>query len=608
MPRLSLILGLFSAIVLLWSLPAGTHASDAAANATLPRTQLENNSRCAAGSHWLHAISKPADQYLDRIAEWVTSNGPTGRYVVPQFRCISARPIRDPIDDYPEAEISPFEDGVRVIHDLWCGPGASIRFMWEIFGGEGPYTVSAAGKTAEGGAESITVPCAELRRRFVPEHWTGHTFVRVPIRVTDSLGSHSTAKIPLRIISSAPPTIFTGMRVISGWQDASAIAIHGSSYGGTLLTGYGGFVQAAVGRYRPVGSSQWIYFNLSQGLPPSGAGFSYPLLMSPLRSNVQYEVQGAWTWTATENCYWYYCYSRLSAWQDWTTPEMLRWSEVQHFWAGGPLCVETEVVGSSITVSHIKRDSTLLAPAVATEDCSPIRSQPLTWLTSPDWPGVIWAYNFRAPRPSWDEDPEAASRFIAHYLGLPQHSEFVLTIQEPLPRSFRQAPSQSVNVRTGATPIHVTAPGVDPSDIEIRVGGDRIIVEWTDQHPYLGVNIQLYSENTFHSDRVISHLKDDGRRGTTFMNLDGRSPFTLYISLQALEPLGDGSGYPFVCMVREIRLPPSGPDAYFDRYFATPTDETVAEVTPGDIPSVTVDYPYRYHHAGPCRLAFYAYP
>ena len=189
-----------------------------------------------------------------------------------------------------------------------------------------------------------------------------------------------------------------------------------------------------------------------------------------------------------------------SSWQAWTTADMLQWSEPQRFLTDGRICPLTETVGNSITVLHADRS-----------DCPSRTADVLTWLTSADWAGVVWADSNRSARPSGDSHPEATQRYVSHYSGLPPNSDFTLTLQQPLPFTFRQALSQSLETRTGPTPLHVTAPGADPSDIVARAGGDQIIVEWTNQEPYLYGHSDLYtSDLTLHS--WPTQFRQDGSR------------------------------------------------------------------------------------------------
>ena len=279
---------------------------------------------------------------------------------------------------------------------------------------------------------------------------------------------------------------------------------------------------------------------------------------------------------------------------------MLQWSGPQRFRTDGRICPLTETVGNSITVLHADRS-----------DCPSRTSDVLTWLTSPDWPGVIWADSNRSPQRWTVNQPKAGTGFIAHYSGLPPSSDFTLTIQQPLPHAFRQAPSQSLEARTGRTPLHVTAPGVHPSDIAIRVVADQIIVEWTNQEPFLVGYTGLYTQADTTRYWTTQWRQDGDREVRVYSNLGGQRTLVLYVSFYSSERLGDGSAYPSMCLIREITLTPAGLYAHLDRLFrysgAQPASQE-PQITPVEIPRVFVDFPYRYHHAGRCELAAYAYP
>lgn len=408
------------------------------------------------------------------------------------------------------------------------------------------------------------------------------------------------------------------MHVWPGWYDASAIvapsdwrigSFGADGLGGVATVRFGPFAQVALGRYREVGSNNWRHFDLSAMTRQSAPSFGYPALMSALEPMTTYEVQGAWIWALGDQHLYLSEWTRwFEAWQDWLSPEAARWSESQRFQTGGPVCPRTEVVGNSVTVLYPSTATPASETRIIADGCTSRQLGVLTWLTSPSWPGVIWAYGASSLRPSYGMDPEAARAFVARYAGLPENTDYVLGIQQPLPHSFRQAPQQSVNVRTLSRPIHVTAPGVDPRDIEIRIGGDRIIVEWTNQEPYLDGSADLFLRGTTTRVRHSDWRQDATRTVTVYRHLGSQTAFILHVSLRAIKPLGDGSGFSNMCMIREIVIPPGGPDAYLDRFFFASSNNQPPTIIPGDTPEVFVEYLYGYHRAGRCNLASYAYP
>ena len=453
----------------------------------------------------------------------------------------------------------------------------------------------------------MLIPCTDIRSASGTEQWNEHGRVDIAIRVEDAFRSVSTVVLPVRILADSPTIAFEGMQITPGWYDATALAIHDGWFRGFRYERIGPFAPAAVGRYRSVSSDNWIYFNLSAALPQSDRGFHFPPIMSPLALRTIYEVQGAWMWTALFDCSYEGCRG-LDTWRDWSSPGLLHWSDSQYFKTGGPSCAEAYVFGNSITVSHSEVIPAESQSDPEYEDCTWGTHRVLTYLTSPDWPGVIWAYQFRGRKPSWEETLKPAERFIARYSGLPEHSEYVLTMQEPLPSSFRPAPRQSVVVRTGPTQDQTAMPAVDPSVVQIRVGADQIIVEWKDYGPLFRESINLYAKSGQRTYRSERGYRDGPRVGKVFASLDGHREFVLYFSLIAGEAKDDAPQYPSMCIVKEIRLPAGGSDAYFDRYFTVPPLNVGPTIVPGPIPEVRFEYRFNYHQVGGCLLGEYSFP
>ena len=319
-----------------------------------------------------------------------------------------------------------------------------------------------------------------------------------------------------------------------------------------------------------------------------------------------YEVQGGWIW-ATEHYQFQYDSDGDSdwpywfeTWREWATPEEVNWSESHQFRSGGPICIEPEVTGNVIAIWKLSDRSR--------PDCASNQPIILTWLTSPAWPGVFWARAFHTPGRRLRTDRPTTPGLIDYYIGLPEQTDFVLTWQEPLPLQLRQAPQHSLNVRTQVIPPYVHLPGVDPGDIKIRVGADQIIVEWSDQEPYLLGTARLAFEDSWDYEATkYRRQRGDSRVVTEFKGLGGEDRFTLSVRFIASETLGDGSSYPNMCLIREIRMPPGGADAYLDHYLTGLPVEQGPEIRPVETSSVSVSWFYYYHYAA-CELAVYAYP
>ena len=602
-------------MALLWSEPSVADAVETTSQESATTARFEDNSRCDLGSHWRYTTRKPSDYNYDadQIAEWVSSSGPTGRYVAPRFRCVSARLFRDPVLDHPgrEVDLSSYDSD-----ELWCGPGVRVLLIWEIYGGAPPYTVSAVGHETLSPAEDMLIPCTDIRTVSGQEQFLEHGQVNVRIRLEDAVGLPHDVVIPVRVLADVPSTSFDGMAIWAGWYDASAIVAPSDwrgGFGDDRIGGlgeerFGPFARVALGRFREVGSDNWTYFDLSVIPRQSAPSFYYPALMGPLEPLTQYEAQGTWMWATWNN--------RTFEWrddfdpgEDWIPLENLIWSESQRFWSGGPACAEINVSGNSIRVAHAAEAASAAQGSSEWARCSTRMAGTLTWLTSPDWLGVMWAYGHWS-RPS-AHLLEHDEQLIAVYQGLPERSRFVLNLQEPLPSSFRQSRPQRITAVTGSiaatTGTDIDA-GPDPRELQIRIGGDQIIVAWKDQSPHWHVDAELFTESGRWLDHATRWRERDSRAGERFSNLGGNRDFTLVVSFIPGERIEDSYGYPSMCVIRQIRLPAGGPDAYLDRYFTASARDADVENSPGTVPPVTVSYPWFYTHAGACELAWYAYP
>ena len=614
MLRVLFVLGLLAIVGALWT-PRSSTALAARTGDVTPTapTRFEDNSRCALGSQWRYITYKPDDLGSNQAIEWFTAHGPTARYAIPQFRCLSARLYRDPFGENLGRAIERYSYDSD---ELWCGPGVRVQLFWEIYGGEAPYTVNAVGHEASSPAEEMLIPCTDIRNLAPSSAWSGNLSLIIPVQLKDALGSITTVAIPVKVLADAPSRRFDGMAIWAGWYDASAIAAPSDwrgGFGDDRIGGlgderFGPFARVALGRFREVGSDNWTYFDLSVIPRQSAPSFYYPALMGPLEPLTQYEAQGTWMWATWNN--------RTFEWrddfdpgEDWIPLENLIWSESQRFWSGGPACAEINVSGNSIRVAHAAEAASAAQGSSERARCSTRMAGTLTWLTSPDWRGVIWAYGHWS-RPS-AHLLEHDEQLIAVYQGLPERSRFVVNMQEPLPSSFRQSRPQRITAVTGSiaatTGTDIDA-GPDPRDLQLRIGGDQIIVAWKDQSPHWHVDAELFTE----SGRWLGHAtrwrERDSRAGERFSNLGGNRDFTLVVSFIPGEPIEDSYGYPSMCVIRQIRLPAGGPDAYLDRYFIASARDAGVENSPGTVPPVTVSYPWFYTHAGACELAWYAYP
>ena len=252
---------------MMWSQPSISDAAEKVTQGSAIAAPLEDNSRCALGSHWRRTTSKPRDYDSDRMVEWISSAGPTPLFAAPQFRCVSARLFRDSFGDSPGRVI---DTHLYDSDDLWCGPGVSVLLIWEIFGGEAPYTVSAAGHRSVPSATEMRIPCADIKRIHSGESSSEFQELSIPIRVEDSRSAASTILMPVNLLAPVPSGTVDDLRFVPGWFDANVFAVrifeaNGSQWESAGVLRYeatGPFVPVAVGRYRTYGSVDWSYFSL----------------------------------------------------------------------------------------------------------------------------------------------------------------------------------------------------------------------------------------------------------------------------------------------------------------------------------------------------------
>ncbi len=473
----------------------------------------------------------------------------------------------------------------------WCTPLNVGRFVWSIEGGAHPLELTVAGHSVDATSGSVEIPCHQLRAENLSGPQDNHVLREVMAHVVDANGLTGAASTYVIFVSDAPKQLIEGVRVFAGMHDAF-FDIEPSPY---RNAGLQPIEQLATVRYRRLGADDWTYLIPLPGPPQNCCGYwCVSSHVQELERNTDYEYQAAWMWHPIP-----WQQQRVSPldanwWRTWTTAESLRWTESQRFRTYGEEPLLVQAVDDTITV---------LWPNSA--------GVVHTWLTSPDWPGVIWidpANTHRWPTLTVSHD-EKWSRAV--FRGLPPDTTFHVTFKRALPDSFEQTSAQVAEARTPSQSEGGTAGVFDPGTVEINVGLGTLNVDWIGQsqqwkmETFLLVNQdRRHQESERYQDYDNSSALPSGlvslqRQGARFRYVDNRNDNVLYLSLRPSGGLANEFRYPFVCLAWRIESLAEGPDSYLDRYFYSSPRHRLERVTPIASYEITGNGAWPY---SPCRL------
>lgn len=510
-----------------------------------------------------------------RALEWMTAAGPTMTGPAPSFSCLRI--------------LASWVDGMEVSE--WCAPPGIARVSWTIRGGALPLRVMIGDIVVDAGDGHVNIPCDVIRDEFAGGPKSQHQIVSLEVMVEDAESRSAKVSSLLGVVSRAPSQTIESIAIRQGTQDAHfsprpwpfrfADDIPGQPVG-----------LVAIIRYRALGHPAWRY--LTPLPPPTQSGCGYWCSSSHvnnLQPDTEYEVQGAWMWHSSYDSasgrrwagWWENETEHDNWWRSWTTPQELKWSEVQRFRTFGDLKLSGEATSDTLRVTWPASQRTVHALAY-----------------SPDWPGVVWSdrdnsYQWR--RRAELEQGEPMSALIG---GLPSDTPFEVVVITALPWQFAPARPATIQIRTQSESIEGLARLADPNDIDVRFADNTLVVEWTKQWPVMYTRARLSPVAVGqHSPRrgkwtgapTPSGLDPFDEQLTRrvqveFADLGPGTSWRLFINRTPGHMSKRGDSAPFLCMALDIRPTPDDPEAHLDHYLFSAWRSEAQEISASHVDDV----------------------
>ncbi len=454
----------------------------------------------------------------------------------------------------------------------WCGPLGVGRFHWTITGGALPLEVTIAGQQIDVDEHTVDIPCQQMRREYLSGPQPDDSVVDVVAKVVDSVGLSGFTSIAIGFISDAPHLSVEEVRVFAGVQDAF-FDIKPWPFDYSLSDPV---ERVALVRYREAGTRLWQYAIPLPDPPQNWCSYwCFWPHTSDLEQNREYEYQAAWMWMEHPWDWREQLPLGEAWWRSWTSPDSMHWTESQFFRTFGVDQVVVRTEQDKVIVSWRARGGVVH-----------------TWLTSPDWPGVIWAdpaNPYRRPKPTLRHE---ASWTSAVFRGLPPDTTFTVTFKRALPDMFVQAAAQQSVVRTTSNDAALIPHVFDPRNVKVSFVPDGLQVEWNGQFPYWWVETDLYADDarlasarlSFRRIATLSILPTGPitvqRQGVHFRHSASQMQKVLYLNLRPGGISSVEARYPFVCMAWKINPVSSNPEHYLDTYFHSAGQQEQVGITP----------------------------
>ena len=465
--------------------------------------------------------------------------------------------------------------------DNWCTPTNVARFSWTIEGGTEPLQITIAGQRVDPASRSAEFPCHQIRASLLPGPQHNHVLLNVTARVEDANGLTGDASTIIIFASDAPREQIKGVRVYAGIHDA----FFSVSPWPFVSDGPYGIDQLAIVRYRKAASTDWSYLSPLPAPPQNCCGYwCFASHVRDLERDTDYEYQAAWMWHTQPWLSLQNGKLDLDWWRTWTTAESLRWTDIQQFRTYGTDLFEVDATGDAVTVRWPDRGGVVRI-----------------WLTSPDWPGVVWTDPDNSHRWPAASNPQQKDESTAVIRGLPSNTNFLVNFARALPSSFAQTPVQLKETRTLRSSESGSSLVFDPADVEIVVGLDTLKVEWRSEptiwhgRPFLIVDEErrtleaIQEVERFGTGDALATLTETSSNQThvvRFRYVKADIDHVLYLNLRPGNESTADSRHPFVCMAWRVESNAAGPVSYLDRYlYSMPHDqlEQVVAIPPIDV-------------------------
>ena len=478
--------------------------------------------------------------------------------------------------------------------DPWCTHKGTFNVRWQVSGDSPRYRIylfghGEIGRTDNGEDGSAELSCVEIRSQF-GDPLLENVLVELVFHASGSnqgeLHDSAQRAAVLGLLAAAPPERLEQIAVNSGWTEFAATPVRTESdpdnryvihhpRNSLSMHQPWSFDVVAVGRYRRQDQDTWTYFMPYPPCLPRPYG-CYRRHVGGLAPDTRYEVQLAWAWLPRdvhprgplEELYIGRADLPLFAeprswWQQHNDPQAMRWSEAQVIRTPPPPTLTVSTSSDAIRVSW-----------PIAQGLHDVR------LTSPDWPGVIWAERYNS-RP-WDRVREDvnAKTMTATISGLPSDTPFELTVSTYSSESSPHELLSQISARTTPgepQPFHAPA---DPLSIRVSTHDRNIYVTWV-EHREMSTGIRLASNNPrfvgptqearYHRlNSFDSWMPPRLRRVQTtsqFGPLPEMTTWRLSVNrIPLFWNLNELNTLPFVCMQWEIRIGATNPELYYDHY------------------------------------------
>ena len=500
-------------------------------------------------------------------------------------------------------------EGVRA--DFGGGAGCldgvervQIHWKWtHANDGYPPYAMTIAGWAVDAEAESVSYPCSRIKWLVdgPPLHGGArleHGVAYLPMRATDSVGGEAAAEVAIPVVPPPPAAVPEDLIIVAGASELFVVPA-AELYG--LWRKAGWLREIMLGRYRLAGAAEWSYFVSPGGFPQNGSG-NLPRHASGLETNALYELQMAYVWSGSDApSYW----EHPERWTWWNDPAEVRWSETRQFRTHGAEVLTAESTADSLTVKW-QWSGDRGAPYAP-----PWLGEYRVTVRSDDWPGVAWGVNtgYRFPE-NWREGGVFDDlEFISTIRGLPSDTEYSISVARVPPGNFEIPPEASITVRTksdGGSGFGAA----DPRSVTVDVSTGSLVVRWTCAEGTADwVTLIEEEQRRFSSwDQCPpNEVPPPENRGieADFGVLAPGATYRLYFTrFPYLAPAHNVPGTPYMCIVRDVRVPPVERHMSLDRVLRRARDPSGIEITPVSIPPFE-RYVFNY---GECWLRPDAFP
>ena len=498
-------------------------------------------------------------------------------------------------------------EGVRA--DFGGGAGCfdgveNVQIHWKwthANDGRPPYAMTIAGWAVDAEAESVSYPCWRIKWLVDGSPLRGarleHGVAYLPMRVADSVGGEAAAEVAIPVVQPPRAAVPEDLIIVAGASELFVVPA-AEPYGPWRKTAW--LREITLGRYRLVGAAEWSYFVSATGFRQNGSG-TLPRHASGLETNALYELQMAYVWYGSQGGW---PEKHPERWTRWNDPAGVRWSETRQFRTHGAEVLTAESTADSLTVMW-QWSGDRGAPYAP-----PWLGKYRVTVRSDAWPGVAWGVSAGYLPENWREGGVFDDlEFSSTIRGLPSDTEYSISVARVPPGHFEIPPEASITVRTqndGSGGFGAA----DPRSVMVDVSTGSLVVRWTcaegvaDWVTLIGEERRRFSSWDQCPPNEVLPPENRGIEAD-FGALEPGATYRLYFTrFPYHRPAYYVPGTPYMCVVRDIRVPPVERHMSLDRFLRPTRDLSAIEITPVSIPPFE-RYVFNY---GECWLRPNAFP